>query len=768
MHVLLQPSFAAAVLTLVILSAVTVRAWRETRAHPQLTGWRWVTAALAALWVERAVRLGFSLTQELPQEMWHSLAWLVIAGLLAAGMARLSDVLRDLAATAHVLAGRVSDYEQLVEQLSSPLTIGEVIQDEACRPVDFRYVMVNEAAVKALGHEREELLTKTCRQLFPEVEASWFALYAKVVATGESVITESHTRGSDRHYQVVVFRPSPGKFAALTTDITDSRRAADTLRRSEERLRAALDDIDVAVIIADSLGHAVLLNRAATRLTGWSLTAGLGRRVSEVFRPVDSDTREVLPNHVRQVLADGQPVVLTKPPILISRDGTERRIKASILPVRLPDGTLLASVVVFDELPAAGAAPAPSLAAAPPPVAAPAPASAADAAYRQFAELCTEGLSVWQGERLQYANPAFATSVGSTTEELAGLEFAKLVEPQDYASAVAGLLGAASAAELPPRTEFQVATPGGLSRTLRCRWGRVQWQGQSAVLAITSEVVPKGTVAGLARSRVFAPAGSSSSGTGNHRSPALAPAPAPGGLTMARLTHDLNNHLCGIQGFAELLANNLEDAEQKEHAESIVQSVHRAVDLVRQAQSGTRSVVEPPVPPREFSTPAVRPPAPPPPAPPPSALSLPKPAAPASVSSVQRASLATGFGARVLLVDDDPVVREVGAQVLRRAHFQVTTCADGQAALDYYTHHWEEVDVVMLDLLMPNLDGRETLTAMRRLNPRVRALFATGMGGGDNSEPVLIDGALGMVSKPFSAADLTRAISTALAVDMVE
>jgi PAS domain S-box-containing protein len=86
-------------------------------------------------------------------------------------------------------------------------------------------------------------------------------------------------------------------------------------------------------------------------------------------------------------------------------------------------------------------------------------------------------------------------------------------------------------------------------------------------------------------------------------------------------------------------------------------------------------------------------------------------------------SKATG---RVLLVDDEDTLRLLGSRMLGLIGYEVLTAADGQQAVELYQSRWKDIDVVVLDLTMPRMDGEETLLALQHVNPEVRVVMTSG------------------------------------------
>ena len=116
----------------------------------------------------------------------------------------------------------------------------------------------------------------------------------------------------------------------------------------------------------------------------------------------------------------------------------------------------------------------------------------------------------------------------------------------------------------------------------------------------------------------------------------------------------------------------------------------------------------------------------------------------------------------LLLVDDEQMIREMAGQMLKGMGYTVATCRDGQEAVEYYLEHHVEIDLVILDMIMPRLNGREAFLLMRQVNPGVRALLASGFSADGEAQEVLKLGIRGFVQKPFRMAELSARIQEAL------
>ena len=120
------------------------------------------------------------------------------------------------------------------------------------------------------------------------------------------------------------------------------------------------------------------------------------------------------------------------------------------------------------------------------------------------------------------------------------------------------------------------------------------------------------------------------------------------------------------------------------------------------------------------------------------------------------------ISATVLLVDDEEMIRNIGRLVLRQHGYQVLLAKDGLDALEVYQREQGRIDLVILDLLMPRLGGRDALRRLRQIDPGVRVLFSSGYSPETVTESAA-DGVLGMISKPYRPQDVADAVRQALA-----
>jgi CheY-like chemotaxis protein len=119
-------------------------------------------------------------------------------------------------------------------------------------------------------------------------------------------------------------------------------------------------------------------------------------------------------------------------------------------------------------------------------------------------------------------------------------------------------------------------------------------------------------------------------------------------------------------------------------------------------------------------------------------------------------------GTTVLLVDDEPAVREISAPLLEELGCVVQRAASGREALDLFERDHAHIDLVLLDLTMPEQSGLEVLTALRRIDSAARVVLTSGYGIESSGEAFPPPSAVGFVPKPHSLANLGGALRRAL------
>jgi two-component system cell cycle sensor histidine kinase/response regulator CckA len=103
----------------------------------------------------------------------------------------------------------------------------------------------------------------------------------------------------------------------------------------------------------------------------------------------------------------------------------------------------------------------------------------------------------------------------------------------------------------------------------------------------------------------------------------------------------------------------------------------------------------------------------------------------------------------ILIIDDEEVIRQVTGEILTSNGYRVQLAADGEEGVAMYTSCEPRSDLVILDMVMPRLGGRETLLKLKEINPAVKVLFSTGYSQNEKVNEIIALGVSGFIQKPY-------------------
>jgi signal transduction histidine kinase/CheY-like chemotaxis protein len=108
----------------------------------------------------------------------------------------------------------------------------------------------------------------------------------------------------------------------------------------------------------------------------------------------------------------------------------------------------------------------------------------------------------------------------------------------------------------------------------------------------------------------------------------------------------------------------------------------------------------------------------------------------------------------ILLADDDDSIRKMVKSMLERFGYQVIPASNGKEASELYQQRKDRIDMVILDMVMPGWSGVETLTALKKVNPKIKVLISSGYSSEIANEEIINLGINGFVQKPYIIKEL--------------
>ncbi|MFZ2655579.1 MAG: response regulator [Victivallales bacterium] len=112
----------------------------------------------------------------------------------------------------------------------------------------------------------------------------------------------------------------------------------------------------------------------------------------------------------------------------------------------------------------------------------------------------------------------------------------------------------------------------------------------------------------------------------------------------------------------------------------------------------------------------------------------------------------------IMLVDDSEPVAEVLSTILWSMGFSTMVSGNGFEAVENYRDCWKDIRLVMLDVNMPGISGRDVFSRLKEINPGVDVIFISGYGTKDEIQSLLDLGGRGFIGKPFSLDALSKSI----------
>jgi two-component system, cell cycle sensor histidine kinase and response regulator CckA len=112
----------------------------------------------------------------------------------------------------------------------------------------------------------------------------------------------------------------------------------------------------------------------------------------------------------------------------------------------------------------------------------------------------------------------------------------------------------------------------------------------------------------------------------------------------------------------------------------------------------------------------------------------------------------------VLLIDDEEMILDVGSNILEGLGYRVMTATGGKEGLKVYEQNKDAIDIVILDMIMPEIGGRETFDTMLKINPSVKVLLSSGYSLDGQAVEIMQGGCKGFIQKPFTTVELSKKV----------
>jgi PAS domain S-box-containing protein len=519
----------------------------------------------------------------------------------------------------------------------------------------------------------------------------------------------------------------------LLLNVSRLSQARTSLARSEENLRVTLHSIGDAVITTDTNGRITRMNRIAETLTGWLEAEANGRPLEEVFEVVNTVSRVRCANPVDTVLSTGILTNLTEDTVLVSRDSVEYRISDSCASIKNDAGEVIGAVLVF----------------------------------RDITKDYLREMQLQQSRKME--------AIGQLAGGVA----------HDFNNMLSGIMGAAEllAIRLPEDPKIRglldmivesADRAAGLTQKL-LTFARKQQPASSATdvhgvldttIALLQNTLDRRIqlVVDLAAesSMVIGDPSQLQSAFLNLGINASHAMPDGGTIFITSHTTQLDEFYCKASTFkiepGPYIELEIRDTGQGIAPENLprifepffttkaqgkgtglglaavfgVVQQHRGVITVSsQLGAGTSFQVLLPLTTQEPICLPVTP------------------------------QLIRGTG-RILVIEDEPIMRVTARAILESLGYEVVLASDGLAGLTLFQEDPSAYDLVILDMIMPEMSGRDCFAAMKKIAPDVRVVLSSGFSREEDVEDMKATGLCKFICKPFRSATLSCVVFEAM------
>lgn len=127
-------------------------------------------------------------------------------------------------------------------------------------------------------------------------------------------------------------------------------------------------------------------------------------------------------------------------------------------------------------------------------------------------------------------------------------------------------------------------------------------------------------------------------------------------------------------------------------------------------------------------------------------------------SNVEDTSLIEGSG-EIIVIDDEDIIRKMTSKLLSTLGYNVKDFSNGEDAIEYFKDHYKQVDLIIIDMIMPGMDGKDTFNAITEIDPSVKVLLSSGYSIDGDAQKLIDSGAQGFIQKPYRKVELSRKIA---------
>lgn len=630
-------------------------------------------------------------------------------------------------------------YLSLFSEMQSGCALHEIICNERGEPVDYRFLAVNPAFERMTGLQASNVVGRTVLEVLPGIEKSWIEKYGRVALTGESIQFEDFSQELGRNYEVNAYRSAPNQFACVINDITQRQESAEQLKQANRFLDSIIENIPANFFLkeAKTLRY-VRVNRMQSDVIGWSRSDVIGRTVYDIFPKDQADFFTAMD---RKALASNSVVDIQEEP-LNTKSGDVRILHTRKVPLLNDKGELEYLLGISEDV---------------------TERKKADEEREKLREQLLHSQKMESVGRLAGGvahdfNNMLGVILGQSEMALKKLSpdnplYDSLKEIRETAERSAGLtrqlLAFARKQPIMPKTLDLNVMVDEMTRMIQRLIGEnisLDWlpgEGLWAIRADPSQidqilvnlcVNARDAITGLGKITIQ---------TANFTCDDVCRVAHPENCAGDYVMLSVTDTGCGMD--QETLAHLFEPFfTTKGLGQGTGLGLATVYGIVKQ-NNGLTEVISSPSSGTTFR------------------IFLPRHAPVASEQAFVRPVQADVRGSEaILLVEDEVVLSRVTAAMLQSFGYRVFVATTPAEALDLAQKHGQEIQILITDVVMPEMNGKELSARLRSIQPSLKCLFTSGYTANVMAEEGLIVEGIHFLQKPYSIKSLASKVREAL------
>ncbi|MBD3420511.1 MAG: PAS domain S-box protein [Chitinivibrionales bacterium] len=618
-------------------------------------------------------------------------------------------------------------FRTLFDAMSEMVVLHEIVSNEDGHAIDYRIVDCNKAFSTITGISKDDALGKLATKVYQSESAPYLKQYDEVAQTGNPCSFMVYYPPMKKHLMISAVSPGPNEFATITTDVTGIKQAEKALKESEAKFRNYIKFAPDGIFVSDETSRYLDVNEAACRLTGYSREELLSMQIENLVAPGELSPFK---KHFRQLGEQGR---ASGEFTYIRKDGSA--------------GTWVVDAVKLDEK-----------------------------RFLAFTKDVTEHRRVEeqlrQSDKMQAIGQLAGGIAHDFNNQLAGiLGFGELLREEvdknelltRYADNI--LLGVKRAADL--TAQLLAFSRKGKYLSVSVDMHRIVFEVVNLLKHSIDKSITIRQQLNANPPMVLGDPTQLQSAVLNLALNARDAMPAGGEMRFDTDIVELDDRWCAKQqqqvdpgqylcmcvgdtgcGMDEGLVQRIFEPffTTKEQGKGTgmglaavygtIRNHKGAIDVTSAPQSGSTFRIYLPI--LNFDE------------------------AESGVSIIKAEPVEKG-SATILLVEDEEMVRDVAGNMLESLGYTVLICDNGEDAIELYRKRHASVDLVLLDMIMPRMGGKQTFVEMKKINPDIIAVIASGYSIDSEARTILDVGARGFIQKPFRKAELSQVVGEALA-----